>query len=335
MEIKCTDFCGESNDLKPLNPRGVKADKKLSSDHEWGYVDQTLDQQLNNELNDVVRELNRLDHESEKLQNNQKEFCVQQVSTPKNAFNTRIKITQDSTTVELLKYSGCDGSNNAGKQNNQVESCDEVEQHPNTIRKYVAGMLAFFSNIRIEYLSNGKVFTRKLPVFYGNREKLLHIEEHEFQELMNGNTNFLPRASLVIDSMSYDANRQSNKNVAVQRELTYQSLAAQNAFAYITQAPSPYNIAVRLNLVTRGMNDAMMLVEQISSFFNPHYTFKMIEEGQESSIRLQLDSVNFEHPEMDQFSSNEVTVEFGFTLFGNMFKPRTKEFIIDTITLNI
>ena len=179
------------------------------------------------------------------------------------------------------------------------------------------------------------MYQRKLPVFYGNREKLLTIEEHEFSELMNGNTNFLPRASLVIDSMTYDQNRQNNKNVAVQRELTMQSLTNKNAFAYMTSAPSPYNIAVRLNLVTRGMNDAMMLVEQVASFFNPFYTFKMVEEQQESSIRLQLDSVTFEPPEIDQFSNNEVMVEFGFTLYGNMYKPRSKEYIIDTITLNI
>lgn len=316
----------------------------ISKDQEFDYVAKNLDSDLANELNDVVRNINKLDQLRDHIDNQDDSYCVKDVSTPKNAFNTRIRITQDSTIVELLKYKGLelpDGSGNTNSQDSQ-DSQDsqnsqepELEQHPSTIRKYVATMLVFFSNLRIEYLSNGKVHQRKLPVFYGNREKLLSIEEHEFQELMNGNTNFLPRASLTIDSMTYDQNRQNNKNVAVQRELTLQSLSSKNAYAYVTSAPSPYNISVRLNLVTRGMNDAMMLVEQIASFFNPHYTFKMIEEQQESSIRLQLDSVTFESPEIDQFSSNEVMVEFGFTLYGNMYKPRTKEYIIDTITLNI
>lgn len=348
IEIECKDFCSpESDDCnKPelKNPRSyLKVEKKLSDSNlepSWNYAEQTFDQDLDNQLNDITRNIQRLDRDKEI--SGEKEFCVKKVSKPKNAFNTRIQIGQDSTTIELLKYNGLQslGSAENSESTTNTETSDtkeqeHLEQHPNTIRKYVAGMLAFFSNLRVEYLASGKVYQRKLPVFYGNREKLLTIEEHEFAELMNGNTNFLPRASLVIDSMTYDANRQNNKNVAVQRELTMQSLTNKNAFAYMTSAPSPYNIAVRLNLITRGMNDAMMLVEQVASFFNPFYTFKMVEEQQESSIRLQLDTVTFEPPEIDQFSNNEVMVEFGFTLYGNMYKPRSKEYIIDTITLNI
>ena len=353
LKVDCKDFCSpESDDCdKPAdlvlkNPRSyLRVEKSLSDSNlepSWNYAEQTFDQDLNNELNDITKNIQRLDQERDKLLSGEKEFCVKKVSNPKNAFNTRIQIGADSTTIELLKYQGLSlveqnsqNSETTAKAENSETKEPQLEQHPNTIRKYVAGMLAFFSNLRVEYLANGKVYQRKLPVFYGNREKLLTIEEHEFSELMNGNTNFLPRASLVIDSMTYDANRQNNKNVAVQRELTMQSLTNKNAFAYVTSAPSPYNIAVRLNLITRGMNDAMMLVEQVASFFNPFYTFKMVEEQQESSIRLQLDSVTFEPPEIDQYSSNEVMVEFGFTLYGNMYKPRSKEFIVDTITLNI
>lgn len=354
--VDCKDFCSQPDpqaacDKQELkNPRSyLQVEKTLSDSNlepSWNYAEQTFDQDLNNELNDITKNIQRLDQERDKLLSSEsvdKEFCVKKVSNPKNAFNTRIQIGADSTTIEILKYNGLslvqqnsqNSETTAKAENSDQPELEQVELHPNTIRKYVAGMLAFFSNLRVEYLANGKVYQRKLPVFYGNREKLLTIEEHEFSELMNGNTNFLPRASLVIDSMTYDANRQNNKNVAVQRELTMQSLTNKNAFAYVTSAPSPYNIAVRLNLITRGMNDAMMLVEQVASFFNPFYTFKMVEEQQESSIRLQLDSVTFEPPEIDQYSSNEVMVEFGFTLYGNMYKPRSKEFIVDTITLNI
>lgn len=353
LKVDCKDFCmgdaPETDDCdKPelKNPRSyLKVEKKLSDSNlepSWNYAEQTFNQDLANQRVDAENAIKRLDQERDKLLSGEKEFCVQKVSKPKNSFNTQIQIGQDSTTIELLKYNGLSlgqpnsqNSETTANAETKEPAQDQLEQHPNTIRKYVAGMLAFFSNLRVEYLANGKVYQRKLPVFYGNREKLLTIEEHEFSELMNGNTNFLPRASLVIDSMTYDQNRQNNKNVAVQRELTMQSLTNKNAFAYVTSAPSPYNIAVRLNLITRGMNDAMMLVEQVASFFNPFYTFKMVEEQQESSIRLQLDSVTFEPPEIDQFSNNEVMVEFGFTLYGNMYKPRSKEYIIDTITLNI
>lgn len=353
VPVDCKDFCSpetdDCNKQELKNPRSYLSVTKTLSDSNlepsWNYAEQTFDQDLANQRVDTENAIKRLDQERDVLLNETENYCIQKVSKPKNAFNTRIQIGQDSTTIELLKYNGLglgqpnsqnpETTVNAENSETKEPAQDQLEQHPNTIRKYVAGMLAFFSNLRVEYLANGKVYQRKLPVFYGNREKLLTIEEHEFSELMNGNTNFLPRASLVIDSMTYDANRQNNKNVAVQRELTMQSLTNKNAFAYVTSAPSPYNIAVRLNLITRGMNDAMMLVEQVASFFNPFYTFKMVEEQQESSIRLQLDSVTFEPPEIDQFSNNEVMVEFGFTLYGNMYKPRSKEYIIDTITLNI
>lgn len=348
VPVDCKDFCSpetdDCNKQELKNPRSYLSVTKTLSDSNlepsWNYAEQTFDQDLANQRVDAENAIKRLDQERDKLLSGEKEFCVQKVSKPRNAFNTRIQIGAESTTIELLKYNGLqipDNSVTETTANAEISDSKEpeLEQHPNTIRKYVAGMLAFFSNLRVEYLANGKVYQRKLPVFYGNREKLLTIEEHEFSELMNGNTNFLPRASLVIDSMTYDQNRQNNKNVAVQRELTMQSLTNKNAFAYMTSAPSPYNIAVRLNLITRGMNDAMMLVEQVASFFNPFYTFKMVEEQLESSIRLQLDSVTFEPPEIDQFSNNEVMVEFGFTLYGNMYKPRSKEYIIDTITLNI
>lgn len=348
--VDCKDFCSQPDPCdKPelKNPRSyLQVEKTLSDSNlepSWNYAEQTFDRDLANQREDAENAIKRLDQERDKLLSGEQEFCVKKVSNPKNAFNTRIQIGADSTTIELLKYNGLslveqnsqNSETTAKAENSDQPELEQVESHPNTIRKYVAGMLAFFSNLRVEYLANGKVYQRKLPVFYGNREKLLTIEEHEFSELMNGNTNFLPRASLVIDSMTYDANRQNNKNVAVQRELTMQSLTNKSAFAYVTSAPSPYNIAVRLNLITRGMNDAMMLVEQVASFFNPFYTFKMVEEQQESSIRLQLDSVTFEPPEIDQYSNNEVMVEFGFTLYGNMYKPRSKEFIVDTITLNI
>lgn len=351
LKVDCKDFCSpETDDCdKPelKNPRSYISVTKTLSDSNlepsWNYAEQTFDQDLANQRVDAENAIKRLDQERDALLNETSNYCVQKVSKPKNAFNTRIQIGAESTTIELLKYNGLslveqnsqNSETTANAETPNSKEPEQLEQHPNTIRKYVAGMLAFFSNLRVEYLANGKVYQRKLPVFYGNREKLLTIEEHEFSELMNGNTNFLPRASLVIDSMTYDQNRQNNKNVAVQRELTMQSLTNKNAFAYMTSAPSPYNIAVRLNLITRGMNDAMMLVEQVASFFNPFYTFKMVEEQQESSIRLQLDSVTFEPPEIDQFSNNEVMVEFGFTLYGNMYKPRSKEYIIDTITLNI
>ena len=128
--------------------------KKLSDSNlepSWNYAEQTFDQDLANQRVDAENAIKRLDQERDNLLSGEKEFCVQKVSKPKNAFNTRIQIGAESTTIELLKYNGL----SLGDQNSQnsestanaetQETQDQLEQHPNTIRKYVAGMLAFFS----------------------------------------------------------------------------------------------------------------------------------------------------------------------------------------------
>lgn len=315
-------------------PSNFELKKTLPEDKLWDYVEATFDSHLETELQNSQNLQNSLEAKIDDTEN-----CKSCENFSKSLINTKVTISKDSTTVEIFGSNGCGklGTNRGNSSENLAEELNEpiATQHPNTIRMYVASLLAFFSNLRIEYISDGKVYERKLPVFYGSREKLLSIEQHDFTELMNGNTNFLPRASLMLDSMQYDANRQGNKNVAVSSEMSYASLAGQTAYSLVQSSPSPYNIAVRLNLVTRGMNDAMMLVEQVASFFNPYYNFKMIESGTETSVRLLLDSVSFEPPEIDQFSANEVLVEFAFTLNGNMYKPKSKQYIVDTITLNV
>lgn len=314
--------------------------KSLREDEEWDYVDSTLDEQLEIEKQNLEASTTNTTRTLKVIKGGE----PKRLST--NQFRTRITIGADSSKVELLGVTGngagCEGfqgiSNGSGTDEEGLENCEslpELTSHPNTIKKYVQAMLAFFSNLRIEHIADGKVYDRKLPVFYGSREKLVSIEEHEFAELMNGNTNYLPRASLLLEAMTYDNQRQQNKNNIVSRELTLSSLANNSAFAYTQSAPSPYNISVRLNIVTRGMSDALMLVEQVSSFFNPYYTINIIEQHQESNVRLQLEGVNFEHPEIDQYSNNEFMTEFSFILYGNMYKPRSKEYIINTISVNI
>ena len=192
-------MCIRDSQPELKNPRSYLSVTKTLSDSNlepsWNYAEQTFDQDLANQRVDAENAIKRLDQERDKLLSGEKEFCVQKVSKPKNAFNTRIQIGAESTTIELLKYNGLslgdqnsENSETTANAENSETKEPELEQHPNTIRKYVAGMLAFFSNLRVEYLANGKVYQRKLPVFYGNREKLLTIEEHEFSELMNGNT---------------------------------------------------------------------------------------------------------------------------------------------------
>lgn len=214
---------------------------------------------------------------------------------------------------------------------------EKIQRHPNTMRKYTAILLAFFSNLETEYVTeDGRILTKKLPIIYGTREKLISIEQHEFSQLLNGNTNFVPRASLVIDSIVYDSSRQINKSSNVGSAMSMASLAAANPYAETQAAPSPYNINIRMNIVTRGMNDALMLAEQVGSVFNPFaaITMREFDGGPETSVRLRLEGITFEPPEMDEFSQNEVLSEYAFTLFGNLYRPGGFEYLANNVNVN-
>lgn len=209
-------------------------------------------------------------------------------------------------------------------------------RHPRTVRKYVAALLAFFSNLETEYVNeDGIIFVKKLPVFYASREKLIAIEQHEFQEITNGNTNFLPRASFMLDSMEYDAQRQINKSLPVSSTMTMDTLAGKNPYADVLYAPSPYSFNCRMSLLTRGIDDALMIVEQIGSHFNPFYALNIIDNdaGIDSQVRLKLDGCTFEPSEQEEYSQNEVLTEINFTLYGNLFKGTTKEYLADSVKI--
>lgn len=214
---------------------------------------------------------------------------------------------------------------------------EKIQRHPNTMRKYTAILLSFFSNLETEYVTeDGRILTKKLPIIYGTREKLISIEQHEFSQLLNGNTNFVPRASLVIDSIVYDNTRQINKSSNVSSTMSMTSLAAANPYAETQAAPSPYNVNIRMNIVTRGMNDALMLAEQVGSVFNPFaaITMREFDGGPETSVRLKLEGITFEPPEMDEFSQNEVLSEYTFTLYGNLYRPGGFEYLANNINVN-
>lgn len=209
-------------------------------------------------------------------------------------------------------------------------------RHPRTIRKYVAVLLSFFSNLETEYVNDeGIIFIKKLPVFYASKEKLISIEDHEFKEITNGNTNFLPRASLILDGMEYDPERQMNKSLPIKNEISMDTLKGSHPYAEVTWSPSPYKISCRLSILTRGVDDALMILEQIGSYFNPFFTLNITDNssGIDSSIRLKLEGMTLEPQEHEEYSQNEVLSEINFTLYGNLFKNSTKEYLADSINI--
>lgn len=190
--------------------------------------------------------------------------------------------------------------------------------HFETIRTYTASLLSLFGDLETQTtLSNGKIHTSRVPIQYSNREKSDIINQLTYEQIFSSNTQILPRAVLLFNSMTPARDRAKNKffkiaNIKINEEtLQYQ-------FNSI-----PYNFEYQIVVQTRGMSEAAQIIEQICSYFNPSYNMKIREipfkEIEPTSIRLELTDTQIEQQDIDDYSTNIVTITFGLTLSGNLY----------------
>lgn len=190
--------------------------------------------------------------------------------------------------------------------------------HFETIRTYTGSLLSLFGDLETQTtLSNGKIHTSRVPIQYSNREKSDIINQLTYEQIFSANSQILPRAVLLFNSMTPARDRAKNKffkiaNIKINDEtLQYQ-------FNSI-----PYNFEYQIIVQTRGMSEAAQIIEQVCSYFNPSFNMKIREipfEGIEpTSIRLELTDTQIEQQDIDDYSTNIVTITFGLTLSGNLY----------------
>ena len=187
----------------------------------------------------------------------------------------------------------------------------------NTIRAYTLALLNFFNDLCIQYKnSNGDLITVNIPIHYKNVEKstLMNMTE---QQIISGNMNVLPRAYLVLNSLSKDPDRQTSKLNKVSRfrngetqEYAYQSVA------YLFE----YSVVI----LCRGMSETAQILEEVCPKFNPNisidvYDRKNLDEAYRAVI--QLNSASFEIEEFEELSINLSRVTFDLTLAGFLHEP--------------
>lgn len=189
----------------------------------------------------------------------------------------------------------------------------------NTIRKYTLAMLETFNGIKVEYEVSNTNGTpeykyKNVPIRYSTREKINVLEETEEQNLLSGNYNILPRTSLALSTITKNSERQSNK---------FNKIATTDFGEFMFNAVS-YDFAFDMTIMCRGMNEASMLVEQITSRFNPNYTLLINEIPNQvtpTSVPLQLLDISIEGQEYDELSTDIIEVNVGMNLKGNFYSP--------------
>lgn len=137
-----------------------------------------------------------------------------------------------------------------------------------TMRKIVASFGSLFSNIYVvKRDAAGKEVERlKVPLAYGPAERYI-VRQQEDPELSKNYAIKLPRMSFQINSLEYDSNRKLNTIKRNARPVDG------NPGKVIRQYQGvPYKMTIELSIISKFIDEANQIIEQILPWFTPSYT---------------------------------------------------------------
>lgn len=175
-------------------------------------------------------------------------------------------------------------------------------------------MLETFNGLKVEYKKNDEFLYKNIPIKYSTREKLNLFDEVEEKHILSGNYNVLPRTTIALTTIVKNNERQTNK---------FNKIATTEFGEFIFNAVS-YDFSYDMTIMCRGMNEASMIIEQITSRFNPTYTLLINEVPNQinpTSVPLTLLDISIESQEYDELSTDIISINVGFILKGNFYSP--------------
>ena len=164
-----------------------------------------------------------------------------------------------------------------------------------TIKRCVSVFGTMFNNVQIKKVkSDGTVLSSPIvPISYGPKQKFLdRIAEEPNLSDRNRSAISLPRMAFELTGFEYDRERQQNKLIRAVKPVMETN--GKKGFQY---APAPYNLNFTLSILTKNMNDALQIVEQILPYFQPEYTvtMKMVDDMVDHrDVPIILNSVSFQ-----------------------------------------
>lgn len=176
-----------------------------------------------------------------------------------------------------------------------------------TIKKITAAFGSLFNDLHIANTDGGKLNgVQRVPLAYGPREKYLariNSDERESIALK------LPRMSFEMNDISYDQSTKLNKvNRTIQRDEAGDSVRVWQS--------APYNLTYTLNILSRGQDEALQILEQILPHFNPNYTLAVKGlEGPESKtdVPITLQGIAATDDYEGDFEGSRRTVTYALT----------------------
>ena len=192
-----------------------------------------------------------------------------------------------------------------------------------TIKRCVSVFGTMFNNIQYKKVkSDGTVLTSPIvPLSYGPKQKFLdRIAEEPNLSDKNRSAISLPRMAFELTGFEYDVQRQQNK-----LHRTIKSSSESDGKRGFQYSPAPYNLNFTLSILTKNMNDALQIVEQILPYFQPEYTvtMKMVDSMSENrDVPIVLNSVSFQDDYEGSFEDRRI-IEYtlDFTMKTYFFGP--------------
>jgi len=204
-------------------------------------------------------------------------------------------------------------------------------------KKYVAIFGTLFNSVVIErHDSSGNlVQSIQVPIAYGPRDKFLARILQNPTGSTPSATN-LPRMSFEIDSVTYAPDR---KLQTMQKIVSKNNINGQNVYKKVF-TPVPYDIGIKLQCMSKTMEDGLQIVEQILPYFTPEWTITAAMLGNDfnesTDIPVVLNSVQIDDQYESDFTQRRVLIFIlNFTIKGYFWGPVSESKIIKIVETNV
>lgn len=201
-------------------------------------------------------------------------------------------------------------------------------------RKYTVLFGSLFDSIYIDRVNvdDNPVKTMKVPLSYGPKEWYIARYE-ENKGLTKEISSVLPRIAFNMQAVRYAAERKMNTQNKITAGNSYKGTKSTMA------APVPYDIHIRLSVMTKNADDGTRILEQILPRFTPELTLSIVA-IKEMDIRQDIAIVLLNVANDDSYIGNirdddrVIIWDLDFVLKGEFYGPAGRSSIIKKIDLN-
>jgi hypothetical protein len=212
-----------------------------------------------------------------------------------------------------------------------------IPYYHSLFKKYVIIFGTLFNNIRIERLNADGTIAQniRVPIAYGPREKYLARAELNPTGTAKQAIQ-LPIMSFELTNIAYASDRklQTTRSFFT----TTANTSTGDPIYKKTYTPVPYDLTFELGIMTKTVEDATRIVEQILPYFTPEWTIsaRLLEDfDQLTDIPIIIETVNIN----DQYDSNfeqrrALTYTLTFTMKAYLYGPIVTSKVIKITNIN-